>query len=165
MTFVVPLAKIDLLTLLLSIRKEVACQDIHCHFILNGLFMQNIQQFDSRCCTLLLLQLRKATARPTCQVVAFRESCRSNKGLIFSPDWRSNSSNLSGWKSLVHTSGVFWKVVLLTVSWPFWFYKTIKPKQSLSFIKQNNNFARASRFFVDFFAVVARLRRETTRSK
>ena len=41
-------------------------------------------------------------------------------------------------------------------------YKTIKPKQSLSFIKQNNNFARASRFFVHFFAVVARLRRETT---
>lgn len=86
MTFVVPLAEIDLLTLLLSIRKEVACQDIHSHFILNGLFMQNVQQFDSRCCTLLLLQLRKATARPTCQVVAFRESCRSNKGLIFSPD-------------------------------------------------------------------------------
>ena len=26
--------------------------------------------------------------------------------------------------------------------------------------KQNNNFARASRFFVHFFAVVARLRRE-----
>ena len=30
---------------------------------------------------------------------------------------------------------------------------------------QNNNFARASLFFVDFFAVVARLRRETTGSK
>ena len=28
--------------------------------------------------------------------------------------------------------------------------------------KQNNNFARASRFFVHFFAVVARLRRETS---
>ena len=27
--------------------------------------------------------------------------------------------------------------------------------------KQNNNFARASRFFVHFFAVVARLQRET----
>ena len=164
MTFVVPLAEIDLLTLLLSIRKEVACQDIHCHFILNGLFMQNIQQFDPRYCTLLLLQLRKATARPTCQVVAFRESCRSHttKVWYFLLIWRSNSSNLSGRKSLVHTSGVFWKVVLLTVSWPFWFYKTIKPKQSLLFIKQNNNFARASRFFVHFFAVVARLRCETT---
>ena len=28
------------------------------------------------------------------------------------------------------------------------------------FDKQNNNFARASRFFVHFFAVTARLRRE-----
>ena len=27
--------------------------------------------------------------------------------------------------------------------------------------KQNNNFARASRFFVHFFAVVARLQRQT----
>ena len=27
--------------------------------------------------------------------------------------------------------------------------------------KQNNDFARASRFFVDFFALVVRLRRET----
>ena len=27
--------------------------------------------------------------------------------------------------------------------------------------KQNNNFARASRFFVHFFAVVARLQRES----
>ena len=34
-------------------------------------------------------------------------------------------------------------------------------KKAISLDKQNNNFARASRFFVHFFAVVARLRRET----
>ena len=32
--------------------------------------------------------------------------------------------------------------------------------KSSRFNNQNNNFARASRFFVDFFAVTARLRRE-----
>ena len=34
-------------------------------------------------------------------------------------------------------------------------------KKAIEFYHQNNNFARASRFFVHFFAVVARLRRET----
>ena len=34
-------------------------------------------------------------------------------------------------------------------------------KKAVEFYHQNNNFARASRFFVHFFAVVARLRRET----
>ena len=34
-------------------------------------------------------------------------------------------------------------------------------QKSIRFVKQNNNFARASRFFVHFFAVVARLRRES----
>ena len=33
-------------------------------------------------------------------------------------------------------------------------------KKSNRFITQNNNFARASRFFVHFFTVLARLRRE-----
>ena len=33
-------------------------------------------------------------------------------------------------------------------------------KKSNRFIEQNNKFARASRFFVHFFAVTARLRRE-----
>ena len=33
-------------------------------------------------------------------------------------------------------------------------------KKSNRFIEQNNNYARASRFFVHFFAVTARLRRE-----
>ena len=33
-------------------------------------------------------------------------------------------------------------------------------KKRNGFVKQNNNFARASRFFVHFFAVTARLRRE-----
>ena len=34
-------------------------------------------------------------------------------------------------------------------------------KKAISLDKQNNNFARASRFFVHFSAVVARLQRET----
>ena len=33
-------------------------------------------------------------------------------------------------------------------------------QKAIGLDKQNNNFARASRFFVHFFAVVARLRRE-----
>ena len=33
-------------------------------------------------------------------------------------------------------------------------------QKSNKFITQNNNFARASRFFVHFFTVLARLRRE-----
>ena len=33
-------------------------------------------------------------------------------------------------------------------------------KKTIGLDKQNNNFARASRFFVHFFAVLARLRRE-----
>ena len=33
-------------------------------------------------------------------------------------------------------------------------------RMSNRFITQNNNFARASRFFVHFFTVLARLRRE-----
>ena len=36
------------------------------------------------------------------------------------------------------------------------------PQKSIRFNYQNNNFARASRFFVHFFAVTARLRRENT---
>ena len=35
-----------------------------------------------------------------------------------------------------------------------------KKRNKFILIKQNNNFARASRFFVHFFAVTARLRRE-----
>ena len=35
-------------------------------------------------------------------------------------------------------------------------------KKTTGFDWQNNNFARASRFFVHFFAVTARLRRETS---
>ena len=35
-------------------------------------------------------------------------------------------------------------------------------KKNNRFIKQNLKFARASRFFVHFFAVTARLRRENT---
>ena len=35
-------------------------------------------------------------------------------------------------------------------------------KKAIGLDKQNNNFARASRFFVHFSAVVARLQRETT---
>ena len=34
-------------------------------------------------------------------------------------------------------------------------------KKAIGLDWQNNNFARAARFFVHFFAVVARLRRET----
>ena len=34
-------------------------------------------------------------------------------------------------------------------------------KKSNRFVTQNDNFARASRFFVHFFTVVARLRRES----
>ena len=34
-------------------------------------------------------------------------------------------------------------------------------KKAIGLDKQNNNFARASRFFVHFFAVVARLQRES----
>ena len=34
-------------------------------------------------------------------------------------------------------------------------------KKEIDLDKQNNNFARASRFFVDFSAVVARLQRKT----
>ena len=34
-------------------------------------------------------------------------------------------------------------------------------KKAIGLDWQNNNFARASRFFVHFFAVVARLRRES----
>ena len=34
-------------------------------------------------------------------------------------------------------------------------------KKGIGLDKENNNFARASRFFVHFFAVVARLQRET----
>ena len=34
-------------------------------------------------------------------------------------------------------------------------------KKAIGLDKQNNNFARASRFFVHFFAVVARLQHET----
>ena len=34
-------------------------------------------------------------------------------------------------------------------------------KKAIGLDKQNNNFARASRFFVHFFAFVARLQRET----
>ena len=34
-------------------------------------------------------------------------------------------------------------------------------KEAIGLDKQNNNFARASRFFVHFSAVVARLQRET----
>ena len=34
-------------------------------------------------------------------------------------------------------------------------------KKAINLDKQNNNFARASRFFVHFSAVVARLQRET----
>ena len=34
-------------------------------------------------------------------------------------------------------------------------------KKAIGLDKQNNNFARASRFFVHFFAVSERLRRET----
>ena len=37
-----------------------------------------------------------------------------------------------------------------------------KDKKAIALVWQNNNFARASRFFVHFFAVVARLRRETS---
>ena len=37
-----------------------------------------------------------------------------------------------------------------------------KDKKAIALDWQNNNFARASRFFVHFFAVVARLRRETS---
>ena len=33
-------------------------------------------------------------------------------------------------------------------------------KKAIGLDKQNNNFARASRFFVHFFAVTVRLRRE-----
>ena len=35
-------------------------------------------------------------------------------------------------------------------------------KKAVGLDWQNNNFARASRFFVHFFALVARLRRETS---
>ena len=35
-------------------------------------------------------------------------------------------------------------------------------KQAIGLDKQNNNFARAARFFVNFSAVVARLQRELT---
>ena len=35
-------------------------------------------------------------------------------------------------------------------------------KKAIGLDRQNNNFARASRFFVHFFPVVARLRRETS---
>ena len=35
-------------------------------------------------------------------------------------------------------------------------------KKAIGLDKQNNNFARASRFFVHFSAVVARLQRKTT---
>ena len=35
-------------------------------------------------------------------------------------------------------------------------------KKAIGLDWQNNNFARASRFFVNFFAIVARLRRETS---
>ena len=38
--------------------------------------------------------------------------------------------------------------------------KTNKQNENNRFNKQNNNFARASHFFVQFFAVFARLRRE-----
>ena len=38
--------------------------------------------------------------------------------------------------------------------------KTNKQNENDRFNKQNNNFARASHFFVQFFAVFARLRRE-----
>ena len=34
-------------------------------------------------------------------------------------------------------------------------------KKTIGLDKQNSNFARASRFFVHFFAVVARLQRES----
>ena len=34
-------------------------------------------------------------------------------------------------------------------------------KKAIGLVKQNNNFARASHFFVHFSAVVARLQRET----
>ena len=37
-----------------------------------------------------------------------------------------------------------------------------KDKKAIALDWQNENFARASRFFVHFFAVVARLRRETS---
>ena len=37
-----------------------------------------------------------------------------------------------------------------------------KDKKAIALDWQNKNFARASRFFVHFFAVVARLRRETS---
>ena len=37
-----------------------------------------------------------------------------------------------------------------------------KDKKAIALDWQNNNFARASRFFVHFFAVVAQLRRETS---
>ena len=35
-------------------------------------------------------------------------------------------------------------------------------KKAIGLDWQNNNFARASRFFVDFFALTARLQRENT---
>ena len=34
-------------------------------------------------------------------------------------------------------------------------------KKSIGLDKENNNFARATRFFVHFFAAIARLQRET----
>ena len=37
-----------------------------------------------------------------------------------------------------------------------------KDKKAIALDWQNKNFARASRFFVHFFAVVAQLRRETS---
>ena len=36
----------------------------------------------------------------------------------------------------------------------------VKKQKSNRFITQNNNFARATRFFVHFFTVLVRLRRE-----
>ena len=36
-------------------------------------------------------------------------------------------------------------------------------KKAIGLDKQNNNFARASRFYVHFFAVIARLQRESSK--
>ena len=40
-------------------------------------------------------------------------------------------------------------------------YEIVKKSDKFKYKKQNNNFARASRFIVHFFAVTARLRRES----
>ena len=75
------------------------------------------------------------------------------------------------WENAVQGQGNREEKCDVTLPWKHYFWMTTKPTTTATarrtaknnmFILTNNNFARASRYFVHFFAVVAPLRHETS---